>query len=280
MSTQSEQLAYEYQLGALIDSFGWHRSWLKAYIFLSLLCLPFALLFSLFIIGLPLLIFFLFTIYRSIRRLYSGKVLFVYEHGLIDQRKRRASVVRYSDILSMRTYIAKQYLKGVVYLWTNYIYTLELKDGSKLVVNHSIQNIAHLGTLLGDKLVEAKLPGAIALFQSGQPLQFGKLTVTQTGLSIGKKQLPWSEVGMVTVVPSEYLPALSIYSTATDRQGNLKRWNWLQLNAVTNLPLLLALVDWVRGVSSGESYSASEAYVEGCSASDSDRSAFSSDGVY
>ena len=240
-----DQIAQEYQLGALIDSFGWHRSWAKFYLIFSLFMLPFALLFSFLIIGIPVLVFCLFGIYSSICRLCSGKVVFLYEHGLIDRRKRRPRVIRYDEIHSLKTYIAKQYLKGIVYLWTHFIYTVELRNGNKIIFNHGLQSVERLGTIVGDKIVEQKLPAAIATFQQGQPLHFGKLTLTQSGLAAGKNLLPWSELGSIYILPSEYGPSLSIYSTQIDREGNLKQWKWFRLENVINIPLLLAMADWV-----------------------------------
>lgn len=229
---------YQASLGHLLGEFGWNKGRAKAVLWLWIILLIPSLICSLFLVGLIGLGFCVYFIQRSYRRLRATQpAIVVYEQGLVDQRQKTPQVVRYETIKNM--FISVVVINGVL----NYIVTLEQQDGQKLKVDEHVANVDHLRQLLEEQLVQQRLPGAIARFQAGDTLSFGNLQLSQSGLSIGKKTLPWPEFGSVEVKRSANMVGLVIHQKA----GN-QEWGYQARDTFPNLALFFALVSYIQGV--------------------------------
>jgi hypothetical protein len=219
-------------LGHLLGEFGWNKK-IATYILLLWIVLFFpSLLLSLALIGLPILILSIYSIYQSCVRLLTNKpVVLVYEHGLIDSRKGSMQVIRYEEIKSI-------YISAVM---SSYLLTLETHNKKKIKINEHITNIDHLRIILEQQLVRQQLPDAIALYQQGDSIIFDNLQVSQGGLMAGKRTLPWSEFGTADIQRSGKFVYLMIF-----KKDVRQEWAGVRRNNFPNIALFLALVNYAQ----------------------------------
>ena len=227
----------DHHLGHLLGEFSWNKGRAKALLWLwGILLLP-SLLFSFVIIGLPGLILSIYFIYRSFTRLRTKHpVIEVYEQGLIDRRKKDSQIIQYADVKAL--YIAVVVVNGVM----NYVLTLDLQNGQKLKIDEHVNNVDNLRRLLEEQIVQHQLPSTIAQYQQGTPIQFNNLQVTQSGLTLGKKTLPWSEFESAEIKRSGSIVSLNIR-----QKGNTKDWGSQPRDTFPNLALFFAIVNHIQG---------------------------------
>lgn len=230
------QLTIPEDLGHAIGEFGWNKGRAKflvgAWIFIFLISLPIAL----FLIGLPGLIASIYFIQRSLKRLRSKEpVILVYQHGLVDRRQKTADIIRYEEIKNLLLSVVV--INGVL----NYVVTLETQTGRKIKIDEHVANVDHLRTLLEEQLLQLQLPATIAAYLQGTPIVFGNLTLTQAGLSAGKRTLLWSEFDSADV-QRQYKSVEFIIR----QKGSQKNWFTAPRDTFPNLALFFALVNSIR----------------------------------
>ncbi len=225
------------QLGVVLGEFGWNKGRAKfllgAWIALFVISLPLALA----IIGLPGLILSIYFIYRSLKRLRGTQpIVSLYQQGLIDLRKGTPEVIRYADIKTLFLSVVRT--NGVL----NYVLTLETNNGRKTKIDEHVANVDQLRTVLEEQLVQHQLPAMIANYQQGNPVEFGRLTLTQEGLSAGKRLLPWSEFESADIQRRSNSVAFFIR-----QKGSQQDWFYSPRDDFPNLALFFALVHSITG---------------------------------
>lgn len=239
-------LVDESHLGKPTAEYGWNRGRAKLLLWMwGFLLFP-ALLSSIVIVGLPLLGLSIYIIVRSLRRLSAGKVLFLHEHGFIDQRNRnKPTVISYDNVKSVRMATRKV---RITLFWrmTFHICTVEMRDGTQLKYTDDWQKVEQISALFQERVTAYQLPYAIATFNQGVPIEFGSLQLHREGLSLGKKTLSWSELEKIELVPSRWGPCLSIDFKDGHREGKLRNWAWMNLGIVPNLQLFLTLIRQIQ----------------------------------
>jgi len=118
-----------------------------------------------------------------------------------------------------------------------YAYTLQLRDGTKYTLTRLNINQESLGKLIKEQVVPLQLPAAITAYQGEQTLTFGQVQVSQQGIVVDTRRLPWSQVKSVSLQGDR----LVIYDI-TQR----KPWYKLKARHIPNLFLLFALADYAR----------------------------------
>ena len=125
-------------------------------------------------------------------------------------------------------------------IYTSHTYTVITLDGSKIKVDNAFGKVGKLGDTIQRLSANALLPRAIAAYHSGATLPFGKLSVSQAGISNGKQTLPWSDLNQLTLRNGYVL---------ITRKGKMLRWTSTPISATPNLYVLTALVGYIqRGV--------------------------------
>jgi hypothetical protein len=220
-------------LGQLLGEFGWDKGRAKHTLFIWIVWFFLSLFFSLFLIGLPLLIMSIYYIYQSYTQLIATKpVILVYEHGLIDSRKGSLQVIRYDQIKNI-------YISVVM---NNYVVTLETHKQKKIKINEYVANIDHVRILLEQQIIRQQLPDLIALYQQGNSIVFDNIQVSQAGLMGGKRTLPWSKFGTADIQRLHKSVYLMIFS-----KDSSKEWVFImRRNTFPNIALFLALVNYAQ----------------------------------
>jgi hypothetical protein len=84
----------------------------------------------------------------------------VFTDGLLWCKGDRTEVVPWDDIRSVWQQVTDTYVNGI-YTGTTHIYTLERREGRKLVLNDAIANVKTLGETVQSEVIRVHLPKAI-----------------------------------------------------------------------------------------------------------------------
>ncbi len=123
----------------------------------------------------------------------------LYEQGIAYRRRGPIQQFRWDEVDAVWQSVTKHYYNGV-YTGTSHIYTVQLKDGQKVVFNDQFgKQIEELGRGLQQGTAELLLPRYWQGLQMGQKLTFGPLALDRDKLYAGKKELPWTEIKAVKI---------------------------------------------------------------------------------
>lgn len=224
-------------LGNLLGEFGWNKG-ITLYILViwTVIFFP-SLLLALSLFGLPTLILSIYSVCQSFIRLLTIKpVLLVYEYGLIDRRKRSIKVIRYEEI-------KKIYISAVMF---RYLITIETHNKKKIKINEHLKNVDHLRIILEQQIVQRQLPEAIELYEQGNSIAFDQIQISQAGLMIGKRTLPWSEFGTADIQRIDKFVYLMIFQKDCKQE-----WGAVRRNMFPNIALFMALVNYAKATQIG-----------------------------
>lgn len=176
----------------------------------------------------------LVTVYR-----WRGAHAQIFERGFSIARGGKSLTGRWDDVASVIQRVFQMRYYGIP-VYTSHTYTLVMLDGGKLKVDDAFGKVGKLGDSIQRLSANALLPRAIAAYNSGATLPFGKLGVSQAGISNGKETLPWSDLNQLTLRNGYVL---------ITRKGKMLRWTSTPISATPNLYVLTALVSYIqRGV--------------------------------
>ncbi|MCC7449043.1 MAG: hypothetical protein IT324_16615 [Anaerolineae bacterium] len=162
----------------------------------------------------------------------------VFTDGFIRIRFNQREVCRWDDVVAVWQYVVKRYYNGV-YTGTTHTYTIQKRDGKTLKFDDTLGNVEQLGNTLQEEVARRLLPLAIAAYNRGETVPFGKLSLNTNGLSWGDKTLPWSEVQGVQINKG-YL--------TVKKQGKWLRWANISVSQIPNLLVALTLIDRIVGL--------------------------------
>jgi len=191
---------------------------------------------GLYIFGGILLALGMWSLWAGIRE--RGMQVLVFPDGLAYTMRGATEVVRWDDVTEVVQQITKHYTNGV-YTGTTHIYTVRRAGKPDLKFNDALKNVEQLGTTIQQESYRRLLPRAIATYNAGGILHFGKLSVSQQGLSNGKETLAWSEIKGVK---------LDKGMISVSKQGKWLNWATANVAQTPNIFVFTALVDSIIGV--------------------------------
>lgn len=123
----------------------------------------------------------------------------LYEHGIAFRERGPVQQFRWDEVEAVWQAVTKHYTNGV-YTGTTHIYTVQTKDGRKLVLDDRYgKNMEVIGSALQQGTATLLLPRYWQSLQQGQKLSFGPLALDRDKLYAGKKELLWSEIMAVKI---------------------------------------------------------------------------------
>lgn len=188
------------------------------------------------LIGLVFLIFAALLVISS--ALNSRNTVAAYRDGLVVLHGSQVEAIPWDSVRNFYQRVIR-YRQAFVITATSRRYLVERADGKRFVFSQ-YKNVARLGEIILRETTTRKLAQAQGILATGQQLIFGRLTLSQAGLSNGKETLPWSEVSGVNVVNG----AITI-----SRQG--KRLPWASPR-VQNIPNFMVFVTIAQSLASGK----------------------------
>jgi hypothetical protein len=95
---------------------------------------------------------------------------------------------------------------GTAGLWRGFLtLTVQTTDDRRMTFDDSLPSLMELTELIQRETLRFLLPRALATYEEGKALAFGKLLLSQRGLSQEKLALPWSDVQKVKMGKIELL---------------------------------------------------------------------------
>lgn len=160
--------------------------------------------------------------------LSRDKRVYVCPAGLLYYHRGKTEPIRWDQVEALRQRIVR-YRGGVTHR-----YTIQRNDGARFKFNDQLSNVEALGNTIARETTRLLLPRYMAVYQAGQTVTFGRISLNREGVSNGKERLAWQQVKGMKVQAS----SLFIQKEGT----KWLRWN-NQAYDIPNVNMLLALVD-------------------------------------
>ena len=108
----------------------------------------------------------------------------------------------------------------------------------------AIENVQHLGGLIGRNILPIQYKLAADVYNSGQTASFGPVAVSRAGLTVSKKTYPWNEIEQVSVHDGVF--------KVSKKGGGWFSGASTPVASIPNLEAMLSIIDQVVGVKVGK----------------------------
>jgi len=159
--------------------------------------------------------------------------IYLFTNGFIRANGMTIDAVRWDQVEAVFQRAVRNRYGNVI----RYSYTVRRGDGAVYKFNSLIKKVADLGNTIQHEVTKVHIPRAIAAFNSGNPLYFGKLSLNVQGISKGSAMLPWIQVRNVD---------LNRGYVRIWQNGRSMRWARVRVADVPNLLVFLEMVDYAR----------------------------------
>ncbi len=127
-----------------------------------------------------------------------NKGVVAYERGFAYNDRKGTQVWRWEDVASMTSAITRHYTNGI-YTGTTHVYTLYNRQNQRLVLADSIGKVEELAKNIDENIFPLLYGRAADQYNTGQAIVFGPVSISKTGIAIGKKTYPWTDVKEVSI---------------------------------------------------------------------------------
>lgn len=138
----------------------------------------------------------LFIIFQAWRNWPLAAAL--YEGGFAYNDRKGLKQCRWDEIDAVWQNVTKHYRNGI-YTGTTYLYTIQLRDKTRITLNNQLPKIEALGKAVSVGTANALFPRYAADLRSGQRVSFGPLAMDANGLYSGNKSVLWNEIKAVKI---------------------------------------------------------------------------------
>jgi hypothetical protein len=171
----------------------------------------------------------------SAKRL-RGTVIHLYKEGFILTGGGQRVVVRWDNVSAFWQSITKHYVNGIP-ANTTYLYRVRTKENMEYSFGNNITDIAEMGRILEREITRTLLPGAAATYEAGEPVVFGKFSVSKEGIGNGRETLRWSAIEGIKVQNGKIL---------VKKRGQwLLNWSTARVADTPNALVFVALVSFI-----------------------------------
>jgi|GEM_PF-2212377 len=162
----------------------------------------------------------------------------VFSEGFSYSRSGKTDQVRWDDITEATLGVVQKKLRHHrVILETFYEYRITPQSGTDIqfrLKGSGIPDIEQFSNTIRNEVTRRQLPSAIATFNEGGTIQFGKLSVSRTGINNGKETLAWSDIEELKLNKG------SIKFLKKDKSSN---WPDVLMGQTPNVFVFMALVN-------------------------------------
>ncbi len=163
-----------------------------------------------------------------------GLAVQVFADGIVHSQYGKTFTAHWDEIVLVWQAVTKHYTNGI-YTGTSHLYTLRKADNTTIRLHDALKDVEQLGNKIQSEVTARRLPRAISDYMSGSPVEFGNLSITQTGITWNKKSVAWSEVSSVT---------LNKGVLYVNKHG--KQWLLIPVASIPNLWVALTLIERIR----------------------------------
>jgi hypothetical protein len=161
----------------------------------------------------------------------------VFPEGFSYTKGGKTELVRWDEVETVRQAITR-----VQHTFTVRSCTLQLKDGSKYTFNNALRNVGELIHTTQREVTPRLLSRLNEQYRAGQVVRFGKLAISEAGISHGRKTLPWDQVGSASV---------SKGVVTIRKRGRLLKWASIDVAQIPNFFVFAHMVG-TRAPESGD----------------------------
>jgi hypothetical protein len=171
-----------------------------------------------------------------------NKGVAVYEHGFAFNDWKGLRVWRWEDVLSIRSAITRQYINGI-YTGTTHHYTISGGQKRQLILSDSLWKVEELAKIIDERIFPNLYVRSADQFNAGQEVVFGPVAISKTGIAIGRKTYPWTEVREVSIHHG--------IIKVSKKEGGWFSGARATTSAIPNSRVLLTLIEQVVGLKAG-----------------------------
>src|SRR6266704_2856426 len=161
--------------------------------------------------------------------------VYTFTEGLVRVKGNTTDVIRWDQIKTIWQKVNKRYL-GTFQFGTTHVYTVQRDDGKKFRFNNGLSKVDALGNTLTQEVNRRLLPKAIDTYNAGEPVTFGKHSVTIHGISNGEEIILWNQVKNIQVNKG---------TLAINKDGQWLNWTSIKVSGIPNFPVFMSLVDYI-----------------------------------
>jgi hypothetical protein len=121
----------------------------------------------------------------------------VFAEGLLWVESNRVTMVPWDRLTKVWREIGRRYIGNVPSKNATYKYTIERRDGLRLVLDGVLDRIQALGATIEDEVTKRLLPQALQSYKAGERVSFGPFTVRDVGLMHRNQMLEWDHIARV-----------------------------------------------------------------------------------
>jgi hypothetical protein len=167
----------------------------------------------------------------------------VYEHGLSYTRRNTTSTIRWDEVEAIWQHVMTYRVRVLIFyipVKTAHKYVIRKKlTGETITLNDTLGNVGELGDHIQDHVLRHMLPGAIETYNNGGTLEFGKLSISQIGISNSKETIPWEQVSGVRIAEGHII---------VKKTGKWLRWAGADVGKTPNVFLFITMIDRIVGI--------------------------------
>lgn len=173
------------------------------------------------------------------------QALVIYRDGFAFRKGRSISAWAWPEIVTIRSKEHLHTSRRSGY-WASRTYILSRQNGEAIAVSNSqLQDIPRLIDIIKRRAFAVMLPPYQQAYQSGQPVSFGPVTVSQSnGLTADGKQFAWSDIANVEVKTGRLV-------ISTKQDGQLTGVHNVRASKIPNIEILCQLIGinpWTIGL--------------------------------
>ena len=166
---------------------------------------------------------------------YYGLRIYLFTEGLVQVKGDKITVVRWDQIKTVWQNVQKRFISSF-YIGTVHSYTVQRDDGKKITFDDGLKDVEALGNIVTREVTSRLVPDVIATYNAGEPVTFGKLSVSIHGISNDGDIVLWNQIKGVQVVKG---------TLAINKDGQWLNWPGAKVAKIPNFPVFMALVEYV-----------------------------------
>ncbi len=168
----------------------------------------------------------------GVRALTSHNLnIYLFDYGYIDSRGKQIRAIRWEQIATIWTKIS------TTRYGTHVSFTINLfGDAQSLQYGNTLPDVANIEQMIQNAVTHIQLPRAIATFEAGTPVVFGKVSVTAQGITDGARIIPWDQIDTIQIAQG---------IIAARRGASLLKLKGVKTQDVPNIGVLTALVNHI-----------------------------------
>lgn len=166
---------------------------------------------------------------------YHGLRVYMFTEGLVHVKGNKTTVIRWDQVKTLWQKVNKRFISSFD-IGTAHRYTVQRDDDKKFTFDDGLSNVEALGNAIVREVNGSLLPKVIATYTAGDPIVFGKLSVTIHGISNGEEIFLWNQIKGIQVNKD---------TLTINKDGQWLNWPSILVSKTPNFSVFMALVDYV-----------------------------------